>query len=153
MDFDGVIPGTYNFNYSLVAMAPCENQDYQISILVEDCQCPSVAIATPNPVCNDVGILNLQDLVITTDSGSWLLTGTPVGTNPATLIGTELTINDSDPGVYEFTFSLNNPPPSGCPSSASVMLEVAAAANAGLDNSLISCNTNEHSSRFEYIIK
>jgi len=138
----GVAPGTYTFLYSLnSAIAPCTNPEYLVSVLVEDCACPSIAVNTPTPECNSSLNINLADLVVTTELGTWSVTTSPVGSNPATIIGTTLSIQGADSGVYELTYTLDNTQ-NGCPSTAMVIFELSAAVDAGAGAEISVCNTD-----------
>jgi subtilisin-like proprotein convertase family protein len=111
VDFTGVNPGTYTFTYTTgSALPPCEEQSFSMQVTVEDCVCPSLELATPAPLCNDNGSLNLSSLEITPAAGNWSVTAIPAGsTNPATINGTILNAAGADPGVYTLTFALRRP--------------------------------------------
>ncbi|MEO1410185.1 MAG: gliding motility-associated C-terminal domain-containing protein [Bacteroidota bacterium] len=142
VDFDGIAPGSYNFTYTTnSATAPCVEATYVLSVLVQDCSCPDVATAAPPALCNDGGTLDLSGLVLTTESGSWAITNTPAGTNPATLLGNAFNAIGADAGDYELTFTLDQAPIVGCPDSSVQTLTVLAAPNAGVpDPTLSICN-------------
>ncbi len=138
-EFSGVAPGNYTFTYNIPDNGPCGAQIYTIELLVEDCSCPSVAINSPNDVCNNGFSIDLNTLLITTELGSWSITNTPTGSSSAVIMGNVLSYNNSDPGTYELSFTLIEEPPTGCPSSNQVVLEIFDAPNAGDDMIETSC--------------
>lgn len=132
LDFDGVQPGVYDFEYTTAAaVLPCQNQTYPVKITVRDCACPPLEILPAPNLCNAGGTLDLATLQQNTAAGAWQITQTPPGTNPATLTGTIFDANGSDAGSYEITFALINVPPTGCPASFSEILEVKKSVTAG----------------------
>ena len=140
VDFNGVSAGNYVFTYALDAAAPCADTAPTITITVEDCSCPSVAISAPADLCNDAGTLDLSTLEVTTEAGTWSITGVPVGANPATLTGTLFNAAGFDAGDYEITFTLNTAPPAGCPASSVQTVTVFNSGSAGTGSSDNVCN-------------
>ncbi len=143
VDFNGFTPGSYTFTYTTTTgVAPCTNITASISVTVEDCACPSVAINPPAALCNSSGSLNLSTIQVTTQPGSWTVSATPPGaTNPATITGTTFNATGATPGTYQITFTLTTPPAAGCPPSATQNIVVAAAPNSGTGGSTTVCNT------------
>ncbi|OWY22856.1 hypothetical protein C7N43_05125, partial [Sphingobacteriales bacterium UPWRP_1] len=143
LNFNGVVPGNYTFTYTTnSAIPPCIEADYTVTVVVEDCACPSVATAPPAPICNSSGVLNLQTIQLTSEPGAWTITSAPPGANPATIIGNILDATNANPGTYILTFSLTNAPPAGCPVSSVQSLVVGNAVDAGNDNNIEVCNSN-----------
>jgi len=143
LNFNGVTPGTYTFNYTTnSAIPPCNESVYPVSVVVEDCACPSVAIAAPAPLCNNSGVLDLLTIQLTTEPGTWSITSAPPGPNPATLSGTVFNGVNANPGAYQVTFTLTTPPPAGCAASATQTLVVSSAVSAGANNVATVCNNN-----------
>lgn len=150
VDFDDVDEGIYTFTYTTnSALTPCSEAVYTISIEVELCNidCPNVSTAPPTaPLCNEDGMLDLSSLTITTEAGVWIISTTPMGTNPATINGTTFDATNADAGDYTITFTLNNPI-DNCPESSSQMIEVEAQPFAVLsDNAANVCNDPENNS-------
>ncbi len=144
IDFDGVTADSYSFVYALSsAVAPCENPEYAVVILVEDCECPSVAISSFDPTCNDDAAIDLSNYQVTDEAGTWSLSGTPAGTNPANLIGSNLEIFNADEGTYELTFTLAEDPGPGCPINSVQLLQLAAAADAGTGGAIEVCSDDD----------
>ncbi|MDX1408941.1 MAG: hypothetical protein R3330_12425, partial [Saprospiraceae bacterium] len=134
-DFDGVPEGQYTFTYTTnSAIAPCTDQEYTVTITVEDCACPSPQLSDPGPLCTDAGQLNLDDLLIpgvTEPGGVWSIISDPGGANPATLNGASFDATGADAGVYEVQYQLSGLP-AGCPDSDSKLITVNLAPDAGV---------------------
>ncbi|MCH2081782.1 MAG: right-handed parallel beta-helix repeat-containing protein, partial [Saprospiraceae bacterium] len=145
VDFDGTTPGNYDFLYEVPSSNPaCPADTATVTILVEDCSCPSVATIAPSgPLCNDNGQLDVQTLEAGAEPGTWSITTTPPGSNPATLNGDIFDASAADPGIYTLTYTLDMMPAPGCPNSSSQGIEVLPAANAGTGESLSVCNLEE----------
>jgi len=140
LDFDGVAPNSFTFTYTTSsAISPCPEAEYEITIIVEDCNCPSIAIMTPAEICNDFGMLDLPTLEVTAEAGTWSITSDPGLGNPATISGNNLDGVGADPGQYELTFTLNNTPPVGCASAASVTLMINGSPQSAIGSSAIVC--------------
>ena len=139
VDFLGITPGNYSFTYTTAANGTCAGQTYTVSVLVEDCQCPSVALTDLTEVCVGAGIsYNLDDQKVTTEDGSWTITNGPTGYDLITLTG-ENTFDTNDPnvaeGTYEFTFTLTTAPSDPtCAESAAITLDIALPVSAGTSN-------------------
>jgi gliding motility-associated-like protein len=117
--------GNYTIFYtSTNAVAPCQNDTTAVNLIIENCECPSVAISNPsNALCSESDALNLNTLVITTEPGTWSIINTPPGIKPAVINGSQFVTNLSDDGFYRLRFSLTNPV-SGCPGFSDITLEV-----------------------------
>lgn len=140
VDFDGVPPNTYQFEYTTnSATPPCNEQTYTIDIIVEDCECPNVATASPADLCNDSGILDLTTLELGMEAGTWSITSEPIGETPATLGETVFDAIGADIGEYEITFTLDNPQGT-CPDVSTQTLMVQSAVSAGIGGSETVCN-------------
>lgn len=143
VNFQGVVPGVYPFTYQTnSATAPCPETSYSVFIVVEDCQCPSLEMSGPPPLCTDQAILDLQTLPLTSESGTWSLIGVPPGTYPATLNGSIFHGTGHDPGSYSVRFSLVQTPPAGCPDHIDLTLNLLAPPFADLLMQLSVCNTH-----------
>ncbi len=131
LEFDGVLPGDYTFEYTTnSATAPCGEATYQFELTVRDCACPSVATTGGGPLCNDNATLDLDDLTITTESGSWSIMDAPAG-SAATLSGNNFDATNSPAGDYTLEFTLSTAPPTGCPASSTQVISVVGVVSAG----------------------
>ncbi len=85
LDFNGVPgPASYTFTWtSINATPPCTNITRTIEIFVENCACPSVATLPPGPFCTTDTDIDLNDYILTAESGIWTLPLGPPGSNPA----------------------------------------------------------------------
>ena len=117
--------GNYTVFYtSTNAVAPCDNDTTGVNLIIENCLCPSVALSVPaDDLCDDGEVLDLDAFLITTEDGSWTLTGSPAGTSPATISGSDFITNNSDAGTYTVRFTLDNPV-AGCDEFAEIDLTV-----------------------------
>ena len=133
VNFDGAIPGNYTFTYTTAsAQAPCEETSYEVEVTVEDCECPDLGLLPGGALCNDGDQLDVSDLEITTEDGSWTLVGLPPGTNPATLTGTIFDASGADPGDYTLQFNLDDAPPVGCADFSQTVVTVSDTETAGV---------------------
>ena len=142
VDFTGIPSGTYNFTYTVTGTnAACMQDETTVSVIVEDCSCPGVAISSPDPLCNSDGQLDLSTLELNTESGSWSITATPAGANPAQLNGTLFDATGADIGEYTITFTLDEVPANpDCPAEASQTIEVLPNSSAGTGSDIDLCN-------------
>ncbi|MEZ5029788.1 MAG: gliding motility-associated C-terminal domain-containing protein [Saprospiraceae bacterium] len=126
LDFNGVPgPASYTFTWtSLNAAMPCANISRTIEIFVENCSCPSIAVLPPGPFCTSEAGVDLTDYVLTMEPGFWSLINLPSGTNPASIQGDSLVVQNRDTGTYTLTFHLTDLPPPGCPDTASFDLDL-----------------------------
>ncbi len=122
-----LMPGAYTVYYTTSnATLPCENDTAGINILIENCLCPSVALSNPmNALCSAASTQNLDDYLITQEPGTWSISTSPPGANPATINGSVFSTNQSDAGTYTIRYTLTNPM-AGCPAFAEINLVVIA---------------------------
>ncbi|GAB1396448.1 hypothetical protein MASR1M65_12250 [Saprospiraceae bacterium] len=119
LDFTGVAPGNYSFTYTTnSATVPCSESSYTIEVIVEDCECPSVATKNPGNFCSDDADYNLDNIKLTNEAGTWSIISQPPGSNPANIVGNMFEGTDAGPGNYTILFTLNTTPPPGCASSS-----------------------------------
>lgn len=147
VDFNGVTPGeTYTFTYTTNSGATvCPEQSYTVSVFVEDCACPSVALSTTNPLCNGGESIDLSSLENTEEAGTWSIISTPTGSTPALLSGTLFDPTSADAGMYELQFLLNEEPDDPtCPASNTITIQVDAAVSAGIANAPTDFCDNEN---------
>lgn len=132
LNFANIPAGDYHFTYTTnSAIDPCPEATYDIIVTVLDCACPDVMFFNAPPLCNADGVFDLASIENTSEAGTWSIIQTPPGTNPAVLNGSVLDATGSDPGEYSFQFSLQNPPPPGCPLDFQIVLDVDDAPDAG----------------------
>lgn len=132
LNFNNISAGDYTFNYTTnSAIAPCPEEEYQVTITIIDCTCPDVFFFNADPLCNGGDILDLSTIENTSEDGIWSLIQTPPGANPASLNGILLDATASDPGQYILQFDLQNQPPPGCPTDFQVIINVDPTVNAG----------------------
>jgi len=110
---------------TVVSIFPeCGQTTYSIPVDIIDCACPPLEVAPPSmPLCAAGDSLSLVTLLVQGGSGSWIVSGTPGGPMPASIQGGWFIAMNSDPGVYELTYTLAFPEP-GCPASATVEIAV-----------------------------
>lgn len=132
-----LVAGNYTVYYTTNnAVAPCENDTAGISLIIENCLCPSVALNTPtNNLCSQSGTVNLNTFLITTEAGTWSISNAPPGNNPAVINGTNFVTNQSDAGTYTVRFTLAQPV-AGCPAFAEITYEVIQSPSIQLDNAI-----------------
>ena len=118
-------PGTYTIFYTTTnAVAPCKNDTTAVSLVIENCSCPSVAINAQGPdICSDADAVDLATLLLTSEPGTWSIVGTPPGIKPAVISGNQFVTSNSDDGTYRLRFTLSNPV-NGCPSSSETTIQV-----------------------------
>ncbi len=134
LDFTGITPGDYTFIYTTgAANAPCTNVSYTMTVIVEDCVCPSVATSAPDALCNDGGNLDLTSLQVTDQAGTWAIISQPDGASEL-LSGDIFATTGIPAGDYIFEFTLSNMPPDGCPTTSQETLTVNQAVSAGTPN-------------------
>ncbi|HJW30962.1 MAG TPA: gliding motility-associated C-terminal domain-containing protein, partial [Saprospiraceae bacterium] len=108
--FNGQTPGVYTFTYTTaIAVPPCSNKTYNMSVTVNDCACPAFNLANAPDLCNDNGSIDLNTLILnpTLPGGTWTIVSTPAGSNPATIgPGPKIIANGADPGTYTLQYQL-----------------------------------------------
>ena len=86
LDFSGLTPGTYNFEYTTgAAQMPCQNVSFRTTVEVLDCSCPPIATGAAGPFCNDDAVLDLSTITLTTEVGSWSITNAPANSSATIL--------------------------------------------------------------------
>jgi gliding motility-associated-like protein len=141
LDFNGIPPGVYTFQYTtLSAQGACQEYQGFVQIIVEDCQCPSIALDPSTDWCNDGSSLDLNTLKITSELGTWQILSSPPGTNPATINASTFISSGKDSGLYTIQFTLSTPPPPGCPSTNTLVVNLYSTPIALLPVSVQVCN-------------
>jgi len=117
LDFTGINPGNYKFEYTTnSATPPCLELKQVISVNVLNCNCPFAVITSLPDLCTTSAVQDLLPFLNSTQAGSWTVTNGPGGTNPTILNSTIFNGTGATPGVYTINFTLNNTPPAGCTS-------------------------------------
>jgi len=143
LDFTNVTSGSYTFSYQTnSASFPCNEITYFIKVIVENCDCPSLATIPFPKLCNDGSAIDLGNYLLTTESGTWAIVNTPSGSNSATISNGFFDPFQADPGNYLLQYNLSVPPPFGCPKFTTQSLNLLAAPNAILENDVTLCNTD-----------
>lgn len=128
VDFTGVPPGFYTFTYSTsIAITPCEDQSYTMTLEVSECLCPSVTLNTLADICLGGDIVDLDTLKVTGEDGFW--TVEQGAGNPLT--GTIFDPSLAEPGEYVINFNLENPV-ANCDDFAALQINVIAPPNPGI---------------------
>ena len=116
LDFTGVAPGLYDFTYTTnSATAPCPEKSYTVKVLVRNCLCPDLNILPAADACNGDAVFDLQTLIVKAAPGTWSLGSIPAGASPSILAGNKLNIQGAPAGSYNLIYTLQTPPPAGCP--------------------------------------
>jgi hypothetical protein len=134
VDFNGIAPNIYQFQYSTVsAVLPCVDQTYIVNVTVLDCACPNVQVDPAGELCNISGPLDLESLFqgTTVTGGTWSLVSVPFGSQPASLIGSIVTTTDGDAGDYVFRYRAPGIP-LGCPDTSFTTLTLNAPPEPGM---------------------
>ncbi len=141
LNFNGVVPGSYTFTYTTQsANGTCKEFSGIVEVIVMDCNCPSVAISSPGTFCIDNANFDLNQYKITTEVGTWSISNTPPGSNPATILGTNFNGTGKDAGMYTLKFTLSNNPGMNCPDNATNTVTLVTPPIAVLMNSINVCN-------------
>ncbi|MCC6688805.1 MAG: gliding motility-associated C-terminal domain-containing protein [Saprospiraceae bacterium] len=143
LDFTGVKPGTYEFVYTTQsAIPPCTDTFYIVNVIVEDCECPSLATLSPGDMCQNSAKSDLNALLITTESGNWSLESAPPGST-ASINGSIFDGTGSTPGNYSIKFTLSQIPPQGCQESVVLNLKIVAPPELQMMSDITVCNSDD----------
>lgn len=116
-------PGTYTIFYaSTTAVPPCKNDTTAVTLIIENCLCPSVAITAPAGAICEGESLDLDPLVITSEPGDWTVMIAPVGSNPM-IAGSSFVTNQE--GTYTLRYTIDNIVV-GCPDFSEIQVVVTA---------------------------
>ncbi|MFT6716138.1 MAG: hypothetical protein ACJA0Q_000767 [Saprospiraceae bacterium] len=111
-------------------------------ISVIDCACNDTTLAaTPDAMCENATSLDLTTLVVTSESGTWSLTGVPAGSSSTPLTGTVFDPNGSDPGTYTVKYTLDDAGSPGCPDGAERSITIQSSA-VSLGNDTTICSSS-----------
>lgn len=126
VSFNGLAPGVYTFTYTTnSATPPCTEATYALTVTVNDCACPPIDLSAAPDLCNDMGTLGLNTLLLpqTLTGGIWTILVAPSGANPATITGSTFNASDANPGAYTLQYEVPGLP-SYCPDAATVNVNV-----------------------------
>ena len=141
LNFSGISPGTYTFAYfTQSAVPPCQDTFYTVSVIVEDCECPSLATINPGDLCNNNIKLDLNSLLITTADGTWTIFNAPGGST-AIISGSVLSATNAISGNYTIRFTLKTAPPNGCASFVDLDFKINAPPIVALVTDVTVCNS------------
>ena len=131
IDFDGFSAGLYSYQYITAGNQPCEETTYTIPILVEECDCPMNIFLPFEGLCQGAYVINLNDYLnpIFLDAGFWSIS-TISGTGDLVLIESDLTIENTNVGRYQATYTFYEVPV-GCEEDFSFEIEIGQMLSAG----------------------
>ncbi|TVR77257.1 MAG: hypothetical protein EA409_11995 [Saprospirales bacterium] len=138
IDFDGFEQGSYDLEFSTIGFEePCPGQTVQLTLQVEECECPNLVFPERLEVCADIGEWNLSDIFAESAEGEWSLI-IPDGVNSAPeLSGNLLEFAEDNEGDFTLVFTLTDSLPEECPSVWEIDLTVEAIGNSGLAADLL----------------
>lgn len=131
LDFTGVLPGVYRFLYVRQATGPCPARQDTVLVRVDECLCPDLLLQAGTAGCNRNDLFQLGPLAQGLPPGSWTVWQAPPGLNPAQVNGSELWIQQADPGHYYLLYTLQDPV-AGCPDTAGTVFVLDAGLEAGM---------------------
>ncbi|MFT6337827.1 MAG: hypothetical protein ACI86M_000823 [Saprospiraceae bacterium] len=131
VDFDGFLEGVYIIQFITSGNSPCEEIIYDIPILVEDCDCPMDIFLPFDGLCQGEYLINLNEYLNPgfVGLGSWSVT-TIGGTGDLGLLGSDLTIEESNVGIYQVSYTFDEVP-QGCDDEYTFELEIGQLFSAG----------------------
>jgi len=134
IDFEGLPEGEYSYQYITSGNEPCEEITYNIPVLVEDCDCPTNIFLPFDGLCQGEYLINLNEYLnpVFVGLGSWSVT-TTIGSGILGLIGSDLTIEISNVGIYQATYTLNEVP-QGCDPEYTFDIEIGQLLSSGTAN-------------------
>ncbi len=138
VDLNGAVAGTYTFQYTVTGVAPCANDVSVLTVNASDA--PDAGSDNTVTSCNTNGSFDLFiSLLGSPDAGgTW---SQLTGPGPVTIAGNNVDLNGAIGGTYTFQYTLTGTAP--CVNDVSVLtLNLTEAPDAGLDNTVPTCNTN-----------
>ena len=120
-DGDGLDPTTeVVLTYTVLGTDPCGDISTDVTITVIDCNCPQVMITDPDVICNDSGMIDLNDQIVTTEPGIWVYvsggTTGPVVLEGGNVFNSNDGITQLTSGLYIFNYVFDTDPGGDCPS-------------------------------------
>jgi gliding motility-associated-like protein len=135
VDLNGATAGAYTFQYTVTGTSPCPNATAIVTVNVV--ATANAGLANTVSACNNTAAFNLFTSLLGTPDvgGAWTqLTG-----GARTITGNDVDLDGATAGTYTFQYTVTGTNP--CPdASAIVTVNVTAASNAGLANTVSSCN-------------
>lgn len=123
VSFDGLDEGVYTFYYTTNdAQHPCENVEYEMNVIVDDCTCPELEVLDPGPLCQTDSRIYLWDYVV--NSTGWFGTWTVTGPDGNAMNVEQLDPDEMEPGDWELVFTWAQKPHGTCPDNASNILTI-----------------------------
>ena len=144
-DFTGVPAGDYHFTYRTnTAIAPCTDASETVIVRVTDeCNCPDLSVLQPSDVlCNDNGSKDLGLMINSSLPGSWKMIQDPSGPVNVPMGSGIFDATGKAPGVYQFSFEINDNVPVDCDSVVTIQLTVNPAVIYQLKTIVDVCNTD-----------
>jgi len=133
----------YIFSFSTnTAELPCEDQQYQLVIDLMDCSCPDIGVSPLGDLCLEEQSIDLNDLKLTTEPGSWSLTAGP-DLNGLDIVGSRLEIGPSaSGGLYTLSFQLSDTDDVGpdCALASSIDFQIVEPPSADIVSQAVACN-------------
>ncbi len=104
VDFNNIPAGMYDFTYTTAsANPPCTEAEETITVIVQDCNCPTAITNVPFELCTSQGVIDLTDFEDpTNDPGFWEIDNVLVP-------GNMIDLATLSPGSHNFNFLLNTP--------------------------------------------
>ncbi len=138
LNFDGVQPGMYTFQYVIGQGSDCGEETYFVEIEVIECFCPNVDINAPDPIC--VGETVDLNQLVNGDPGSWVIVNNP-SNNFEIDSDNQLITSGTEGAILSLLFTLNDIDPD-CPSDSLVTIIVDNQVFAGEDQELFFCEAS-----------
>ncbi len=146
VDFTGMSAGPQVFTFMTDnAEVPCLDTTYTFTVNVEACSCPEIDLVPLQNICvPDDGSVIISELLYepnTDPNGEWSQTAGPSTLGIDLASNTFSSSNATIPGVYEFTYTLNDPNVGPiCTTSASIEVEIGIQAFAEIVPNGTACN-------------
>jgi len=137
-NLSGAVAGAYTFQYLVLGTAPCPNATAVLTVNVT--AAANAGLANTVSACNNNSSFSLFASLggTPTAGGTWSQLS---GTTPITIAGNNANLSGAVAGAYTFQYLVLGTAP--CPNATAVLtVNIAAAANAGLANTVSACNNN-----------
>ncbi|MEM9548605.1 MAG: gliding motility-associated C-terminal domain-containing protein [Bacteroidota bacterium] len=133
-DFSGVIPGTYDFTYTVLGATPCP--DDLATISVEVAQQNNAGVPNIEQFCPDPGFLDLMSLIGDPDAGGVWTDINQIGVDLSNPFA--VNFDGIPPGTYHFQYLISAS--GACPEqSAIITTQILDSADAGEDDVITVC--------------
>ncbi len=134
---------TFRFVYvTNTAVLPCVDVTDTLSVIVNNCPCPTPALNSPAPLCNSRPTpFNLNSLFIGAPlPGAWTVIA-PSPTPFPTIVNGNINVTGIQEGVYTLRYTYNPPSPGNCDKFIDISLSVFGASSVTGSNVTL-CNQN-----------